>query len=288
MTKRPRPPRRSVVDAAPADRVVVGILGTKLLIAEAAHRLDHVTRPALGILQLRTQAKHVHVDRSRLDVRGRAPDIGQQLRAPLRATAAFGEKGEELIAENAWTAVRDAIKEDPNLLSQSTHIWVPASSELDAAADGGGEPEFRTIVQQLRERGALQSGFNASFLSRADSTDPTAVGIWGALKGSILTMLVTLLIAFPIGVLSAVYLEEYAPKNRWTDLIEVSINNLAAVPSIIFGLLGLAVFLGMLGLPRSAPLVGGLTLALMIMPVIVIAGRNAIKAVPPSDRKSVV
>jgi phosphate transport system permease protein len=115
-------------------------------------------------------------------------------------------------------------------------------------------------------------------------TDPTSVGIWGALKGSILTMLVTLLIAFPIGVLSAVYLEEYAPKNRWTDLIEVSINNLAAVPSIIFGLLGLAVFLGTLGLPRSAPLVGGLTLALMIMPVIVIAGRNAIKAVPPSIR----
>ena len=97
-------------------------------------------------------------------------------------------------------------------------------------------------------------------------------------------MFVTLILAFPIGVLSALYLEEYAPKNRWTDLIEVSINNLAAVPSIIFGLLGLAVFLGTLGLPRSAPIVGGLTLALMTMPVIVIAGRNAIKSVPPSIR----
>jgi len=110
------------------------------------------------------------------------------------------------------------------------------------------------------------------------------VGIWGALKGSLLTMAVTIAIAFPVGVLTAVYLEEYAPRNRWTDVIEVSINNLAAVPSIIFGLLGLAIFLQFMQLPRSAPLVGGLTLALMTFPVIVIAGRNAIKSVPPSIR----
>ena len=108
--------------------------------------------------------------------------------------------------------------------------------------------------------------------------------MWGALKGSFLTIIVTMLLAFPIGVLSALYLEEFAPRNRWTDMIEVSINNLAAVPSIIFGLLGLAVFLNFMHLPRSAPLVGGLTLALMTMPVIVIAGRNAIKSVPPSIR----
>ena len=108
--------------------------------------------------------------------------------------------------------------------------------------------------------------------------------MWGALKGSFLTIMVTMLLAFPVGVLSALYLEEFAPRNRWTDIIEVSINNLAAVPSIIFGLLGLAVFLNFMHLPRSAPLVGGLTLALMTMPVIVIAGRNAIKSVPPSIR----
>jgi phosphate transport system permease protein len=108
--------------------------------------------------------------------------------------------------------------------------------------------------------------------------------VWGALKGSLLTILVTMALAFPIGVLAALYLEEFAPRNRWTDMIEVSINNLAAVPSIIFGLLGLAVFLNFMHLPRSAPLVGGLTLALMTMPVIVIAGRNAIKSVPPSIR----
>jgi phosphate transport system permease protein len=127
-------------------------------------------------------------------------------------------------------------------------------------------------------------GLSLHFLTASDSTDPAQVGIWGAFKGSLLTMGVTLALAFPIGVLSALYLEEYAPKNRWTDLIEVSINNLAAVPSIIFGLLGLAVFLNTFNMPRSAPLVGGLTLALMTMPVIVIAGRNAIKSVPPSIR----
>jgi phosphate transport system permease protein len=127
-------------------------------------------------------------------------------------------------------------------------------------------------------------GLSLDFLMASDATDPAVAGVWGALKGSFYTMLVTIALAFPIGVLSALYLEEFAPKNRWTDLIEVSINNLAAVPSIIFGLLGLAVFLNMMDLPRSAPLVGGLTLALMTMPVIVIAGRNAIRSVPPSIR----
>ena len=127
-------------------------------------------------------------------------------------------------------------------------------------------------------------GIDLAFLTGTDSTEAARAGVWGALKGSFLTILVTMVLAFPVGVLSALYLEEFAPRNRWTDMIEVSINNLAAVPSIIFGLLGLAVFLNFMHLPRSAPLVGGLTLALMTMPVIVIAGRNAIKAVPPSIR----
>jgi len=127
-------------------------------------------------------------------------------------------------------------------------------------------------------------GIDWDFLTRSDSTSPDLAGVWGATKGSILTMLITLAISFPMGVLSAIYLEEFAPRNRWTDMIEVSINNLAAVPSIIFGLLGLAVFINTMHMPRSSPLVGGLTLALMTMPVIVISGRNAIKAVPPSIR----
>lgn len=128
-------------------------------------------------------------------------------------------------------------------------------------------------------------GIDWSFLTSSDSTDATVAGGWGAAKGSIMTMGVTLALSFPLGVLAAVYLEEFAPKGRrWVEWVEVSINNLAAVPSIIFGLLGLAVFINVMHLPRSSPLVGGMTLALMTMPVIVISGRNAIKAVPPSIR----
>ncbi|MDT8758592.1 phosphate ABC transporter permease PstA [Sphingomonas psychrotolerans] len=209
------------------------------------------------------------------------------------AATAFGPGGEDLISENAWLRVRDAIKRDPSILDRKVRIDVPASTEVDQAVRGDGTAEIKATVAKLQQAGALSRHFNMDFLHESDSTDPVAVGIWGALKGSLLTMLVTFLIAFPVGVLSAIYLEEYAPRNRWTDLIEVSINNLAAVPSIIFGLLGLAVFLGSWSLfghqfgpllPRSAALVGGLTLALMIMPVIVIASRNAIKAVPPSIR----
>jgi phosphate transport system permease protein len=128
------------------------------------------------------------------------------------------------------------------------------------------------------------TGIDWNFLSGSDSTDPNTAGVWSSVKGSLLTMVITLGLAFPMGVLSAIYLEEFAPKSRWVDWVEVSINNLAAVPSIIFGLLGLSVFIQVMHLPRSSPLVGGMTLALMTMPVIVIAGRNAIKAVPPSIR----
>ena len=199
------------------------------------------------------------------------------------AGMAFAQQGgAALLSDGAWLRVRDALKANPGMLRGRATIEVPVASEIDVAYKGNGSPEAEKIVSTLGDR--LSRGLNRDFFGNADATDPTRVGIWGALKGSLLTMFVTLILAFPIGVLSALYLEEYAPKNRWTDLIEVSINNLAAVPSIIFGLLGLAVFLGTLGLPRSAPIVGGLTLALMTMPVIVIAGRNAIKAVPPSIR----
>ena len=209
---------------------------------------------------------------------------GLQNAVGAAAVQAFGEDGDRVIAESAWVSVREAIKRDPDMLSRRTTITVPASADVHEASTDDAGAEAEAMVAALERGGALTSGFNWTFLAGADSTDPSGAGIWGALKGSLLTMAVTLGLAFPIGVLSAIYLEEYAPRNRWTDLIEVSINNLAAVPSIIFGLLGLAVFLGTFNMPRSAPVVGGLTLALMIMPVIVIAGRNAIKAVPPSIR----
>ena len=125
-----------------------------------------------------------------------------------------------------------------------------------------------------------------AFFTAGDSRDPERAGIWGAVVGSVLTLSVTLVLAFPLGVATAVYMEEFAPRNRWTDLIEVNINNLAAVPSIVFGLLGLAVFINFFGLPRSAPLVGGLVLTLMTLPTIIIASRAALAAVPPSIREA--
>ncbi|MDH7973031.1 phosphate ABC transporter permease PstA [Sphingomonas sp. AR_OL41] len=200
------------------------------------------------------------------------------------AIAAFGRGGDQLLSDGAWLSVRDAIKADPTLLRRTATVIVPADDAIDSAAKGHGNAAAIGRLAALEARGVISRGFDSKFLTGGDSTDSTNAGIWGALKGSIYTMLVTLGLAFPIGILAALYLEEYAPHNRWTDLIEVSINNLAAVPSITFGLLGLAIFLGTFHLPRSAPLVGGLTLALMTMPVIVIAARNAIKAVPPSIR----
>ena len=137
-------------------------------------------------------------------------------------------------------------------------------------------------IEELREKGAIETRFNNRFFSAGDSREPELAGIWGAAVGSFWTMLVTFALSFPIGVLAAIYLEQFAPKNRLTDFIEVNINNLAAVPSIVFGLLGLSVFLGVFGVPRSAPLAGGIVLALMTLPTIIIASRAAIRAVPPS------
>lgn len=200
------------------------------------------------------------------------------------AEQSLGAEAASELSGNAWREVAQAIIADPGILRGDQEFWLPSSADLAAGFEDEGTPELQQMADGLAERGKIDKRFDFGFLTRSDATDPQAAGIWGALKGSMLTMLVTLLMAFPIGVMAALYLEEYAPKNRWTDIIEVSINNLAAVPSIIFGLLGLSVFLWIFPNLRSAPLIGGMTLALMTMPVIVISGRNAIKAVPPSIR----
>jgi len=200
--------------------------------------------------------------------------------------AQYGEAGRQIFSSGAWQIVQQKLLNDPTLIEQPQTMWLPAASDIDIAAKQGGTPEATRLLEGLREQDAVRTGFNISFLTGSDATDPAQAGIWAAFKGSLMTMLITIVLAFPVGVLAALYLEEYAPKNRWTDLIEVSINNLAAVPSIIFGLLGLVVFLNWFSMPRSAAIVGGLTLALMTMPIIVIAGRNAIKSVPPSIREA--
>lgn len=153
-------------------------------------------------------------------------------------------------------------------------------------ADRNMNDRAATFLEQLKSKGLIESKFNWAFFTRGDSREAELAGIQGALVGSILTLLVTIGLCLPIGVLAAIYLEEFAPKNRFTELIEININNLAAVPSIVFGLLGLAVFLNFFGLPRSAPLVGGLVLALLVLPTIIIASRAALKSVPPSIREA--
>ena len=200
------------------------------------------------------------------------------------AEQSLGSEAASGLSNEAWRDVADQLIKNPQLLRGTHTFSLPANNNLASGLNNEGSAEMQALADRLEADGKLANKFDPGFLSRADATSPQNVGIWGALKGSILTMIVTLLLAFPIGVLAALYLEEYAPKNRWTDVIEVSINNLAAVPSIIFGLLGLAVFLWIFPNYRSAPLIGGMTLALMTMPVIVISGRNAIKAVPPSIR----
>ncbi len=201
----------------------------------------------------------------------------------LAAARSAGEDAADQLGIDAWRVVGEAVADDPSLLAGTAVFALPVTDGL-ARAHAGQATDLEPLARRLEAQGRLREAFDPGFLVRSDATDSQAVGIWAALKGSLLTMTVTLLLAFPIGVLAALYLEEYAPRNRWTDVIEVSINNLAAVPSIIFGLLGLAVFLTIFPNMRSAPLIGGMTLALMTMPVIVISGRNAIKAVPPSIR----
>jgi phosphate transport system permease protein len=178
-------------------------------------------------------------------------------------------------------------------------VLLPLSSTSDAAPGTWSIVTYATpesgrrvsdqaaaFLERFKELGAVERQFNWRFFSAGDSREPELAGIRGALAGTALTLFVTLVLCVPIGVLAAVYLEEFAPKNRLTGLIEVNINNLAAVPSIVFGLLGLAVFLNFFGLPRSAPLVGGLVLALLVLPTIIIAARAALKSVPPSIKEA--
>lgn len=202
-----------------------------------------------------------------------------------------------LFSSGAAFQLRDAVLKNPALSGTTVSLWVLADDDVDMLMKGHikrdvPESERRLNNRQLQWIGKLEAEkriekrFNTTFFTAGDSREPELAGIWGAVKGSFYTMLVTLALSFPIGIAAAVYLEEFAPKNLATDFIEVNINNLAAVPSIVFGLLGLAVFLNFFGMPRSTPLVGGIVLMLMTLPTIIIASRAALKAVPPSIREA--
>jgi len=204
----------------------------------------------------------------------------------------------QLVSKSAQYELRDKVIKDPSLLDTTQSFWFLAKDDVDMFMKGYIDrdlPESDRRVKDfqlgwidtLLEEGRLEKRFNTVLFTEGDSSQPEQAGIRGALMGSLYTMLITLLLSVPIGVAAATYLEEFAPQNnRWVDLIEININTLAAVPSIVFGLLGLAVFINFFGLPRSTPLVGGLVLTLMTLPTIIIASRAAIKAVPPSIREA--
>ena len=203
----------------------------------------------------------------------------------------------KLLSTGARFDLRQMVLDDPAIIGTRRPVWLPASDDVDMLVKGvsrrdAPETERRVTDAQMRwlealeEDGAVARQFNTRFFTSGDSREPELAGIWGAVAGSVFALAVTLLLSFPVGVTAAIYLEEFAPRNRWTEIIEVNINNLAAVPSIVFGLLGLALFLNVMSLPRSAPLVGGMVLALMTLPTIIIATRAALKAVPPSIRQA--
>lgn len=240
----------------------------------------------------------------RSSLKAEFPDVTQ--RSDLRSLQA-------LVSAGARSILRERVMAEPTLIGTTLTLWVPADDDVDLFVRSGTgaerleqgaappladealadtEERLSTLqqswLQALHARGKLRTAFNSTFFTAGDSREPELAGIRGALAGSFLTLIVTFLCSFPLGVAAAVYLECFAKKDRLTDFIEININNLAAVPSIVFGLLGLAVFLNVMHLPRSAPLVGGLTLALMTLPTVIIAGRAAIHAVPPSIREAAI
>jgi len=219
--------------------------------------------------------------------------VNSALRDAFAGLSALDYRG--LLGREAVAKLRDFVVANPGVIGTTVIRTLPLTEEFDRYHRQREalirNPVFNSERQlaafdTLAERGLISTPFNWGIITQADSRFPELAGLAGALAGSLFALLVCFLISFPVGIAAAIYLEEFAPKNRWTDLIEVNINNLAAVPSVVFGLLGLAVFISFFGLPRSVPLVGGMVLALMTLPTIIIATRAALKAVPPSIREA--
>ncbi len=272
--------------------LAIGITGTFL-----AFLLFDIVTKAIPAFTTHASTLKVLVDPAKVDsANPMAGDylglVKQSWQAQFPDVTSRGDKKKlnGLISARAADVLQDKVVADPSMIGKEVDIPLAFSSEADLYLKGLGagtlDDKESSWLEALRAKGSITSGFTTSFFTNGDSREPESAGILGALIGSVLTILVTLSISLPLGVASALYLEEFAPKNRLTDIIEVNINNLAAVPSIIFGLLGLAVFLNGFGLPRSTALVGGLVLALLVLPTIIIASRAAIRSVPPSIKEA--
>ncbi len=280
--------------------VFVGFIFLALLLVDIVIK----AMPAFNVTEIRLDIK---VDRESLELPAggnidqdmiSAIDFGGVVKRTLREAFPEVTKRKDkrqlykLVSSGAEFAVREKLIENPELIGdRPLSIWVKADDDVDTFY----KLETRTsriddrqveFIEDMIANETIRTAFNTTLFTASDSREPEQAGIRGALLGSFWTLLVTLLVSLPVGIAAAVYLEEFAPQNKLTDFIEININNLAAVPSIVFGLLGLAVFINFFGMPRSAPLVGGLVLSLMTLPTIIISSRAAIKSVPPSIKEA--
>ncbi|MFD1910892.1 phosphate ABC transporter permease PstA [Halodurantibacterium flavum] len=289
--------------------ILIGIAALVVLLTTVVGNGASAFRQAFVTLEITLPADRLDPvgDRSRESLQqvstfGYAPLIAEAMTAKMEAMGVSIEGLSEadagnIISREAPAQLRNYVLNDPDVLGQTVEFNVLANGRIDgymkgrvtmqsAERDSNVSPEQLRLADYLIGEGVLVQRFNMGFLTLPDASDqrPEAAGLGVAILGSLYMMLVVLALALPIGVAASIYLEEFAPKNRWVDIIEVNISNLAAVPSIVFGILGLAIFINFAGLPQSAPIVGGLVLTLMTLPTIIIATRASLRAVPPSIR----
>jgi phosphate transport system permease protein len=276
---------------------MIGLLAVVLTSAFLVFLLADIVRKALPAFISNQSLLTVTIDPTKIDAANlRAGDyqalVKDAWRAQFPDVSSRGDRKKlnSLMSAHAVDDLQSMVMADQTLIGKAVQLSVGLDSAADMYLKGAATPQIdekqAAWLTTLRDKGVVTTAFDTNFFTNGDSREPESAGILGALIGSVLTIGVTLLVALPLGVAAAFYLEEFAPKNWITDLIEVNINNLAAVPSIIFGLLGLAIFLNVFGLPRSTALVGGLVLALLVLPTIIITARAAVRSVPPSIKEA--
>ncbi|MGI9310221.1 MAG: phosphate ABC transporter permease PstA [bacterium] len=281
--------------------IAVGVLFLLWLLAVSAFQASSAFHQTYIALDIHLDAAQFGDSRSHEAIAGAR--YGKIIKATLRAEFADADTRKakkelyKLVSDGAQYALRDAVLRDPSWIGERRRIWVLAGGQVDLLTKGHIKREQPAATRRLSDRalgwidqlhadGRIEKRFNRPLFTAGDSRNAEEAGILGAMVGSLLTMLATMLLALPVGIAAAVYLQEFAPKSKLVDLVEVNINNLAAVPSIIFGLLGLAVLINFFGFARSAPLVGGMVLALMTLPTIIISSRAALASVPPRIRQA--
>lgn len=275
--------------------VLFGVLTLVVLFADILQKGASTFRQTVVLTQIHLDRDYLGLTSASSDAHIRAADFDGLIKRHLRAT--IPELTEDsvyelsrLISIGAAWQLSDAVVANPKLLGQTIHVELLTDDEVDQwfkhdrrkGLDGRLSDVQRSWLNEWAENGQLYTRFNRLFFTNGDSQEPELAGIRGAMMGTLLTLMVTLVLSFPIGVATAIYLEQFAPNNKWVHLVEININNLAAVPSITFGLLGLAIFINLFGVTRSTPLIGGLVLTLMALPTIIITARAAIQSVPSS------